>query len=144
MTFRKRERKNRQMVRNNKEEPSKIIQYIIEKLGWKKLSGWSRNYFANPIDGKIYSVSKTDGKLKELNSNPGSNGYRTVKLKGLDGEYHTKSEHKLILNAFVPNISDKIICHHINHDRTDNRLENLEWVSYKDNSRRRKDNDICK
>lgn len=128
---------------NKFEKPKKLLLEIIKKLGWKKLDNWARNYYANPYEGKIYSVAKLNGKLKQLNNKPGSNGYRTVKLKGVDGKYHTKSEHRLIANAFIPNPENKRVCHHINHNRVDNRVSNLEWTNHKDNSRRRKDNDKC-
>ena len=122
-------------------QPLNEIISIISKLGWKRLDNWARNYYVNPHEGKIYSVSKTSGKLKQLNSKPGSNGYCTVKLKGLDGKYHTKSEHKLIVDAYYPPDVNKPLCHHKDHDRTNNRLSNLERISYKSNSRRRKDNE---
>lgn len=139
-------KKNVSNQTRTKEMPIKPLLYIITKLGWKRLPGWARNYFVNPTVGKTYSVVKTSGKLRELNQNrkPGSNGYISVKLKGLDGKYYTKSEHKLIADAYLPNPENKPLIHHKNHDRTDNRLSNLERTDYKDNSRRRKDNDICK
>lgn len=131
--------------RTDKEKPLQVLEKIIYKLGWKRVEDYTRNYFANPHDGKIYSVTKRSGKLRVLNGNNkvGANGYVYVKLKGLDGKYHTKSEHVLIADAYIPNPDNKPLCHHKNHDRTDNRLSNLERTSYKDNSRRRKDNDIC-
>lgn len=131
---------------SNKDMPIKSLLDIINKLGWKRLDGWAKNYFVNPSEGKIYSVIKSNGKLRELNSNKktGSNGYVSVKLKGLDGKYHTKSEHILVADTYIPNPDNKPLCHHKNHDRTDNRLSNLERTDYKDNSRRRKDNDICR
>lgn len=119
---------------------TELIITIVDKLGWKQLSGWARIYYASPYEGKIYSVQKSTGKLKELDCKPGANGYKTVKLKGTDGKYHTKSVHRLIANTFIPNPSEKKVCHHKNHKRTDNGAANLEWVTHKENSRKRKDN----
>lgn len=133
------------MKKSNKETPIKPLLEIINKLGWKRLQGWARNYYVNPSEGKIYSVVKTNRKLRELNGNKktGSNRYVAVKLKGLDGKYHTKSEHRIIAESFIPNPENKRVTHHKNHDRTDNRRVNLEWITHKENSRRRKDNEIC-
>ena len=127
----------------DKQTPIKPLLEIIEKLGWKKINGYARNYYANPHEGQIYSVSKINSKLKELNAKKkiGLNGYVCVKLKGLDGKYRTKSVHKLIIEAYFGKPPKGCICHHKNHDRTDNQLENLEYTTYSDNSRRRKDND---
>ena len=131
------------MKRTDKKKPLQALEQIIYKLGWKCLEGWARNYYANPHDGKIYSVAKKNGKLRVLNGNKkaGSNGYISVKLKGLDGKYHTKSEHRIMCDTFIPNPEKKRVSHHKNHDRTDNRQENLEWVTHRENSRRRKDNE---
>lgn len=41
--------------------------------------------------------------------------------------------HKLVLNAFKPKESDDLECNHLNEIRTDNRIENLEWISHMDN-----------
>lgn len=42
--------------------------------------------------------------------------------------------HRIVAITFLPNPTDLPIVNHINHHRTDNRVENLEWVSHKGNS----------
>lgn len=42
--------------------------------------------------------------------------------------------HRLICEAFIPNPENKPCVDHINTDRTDYRLENLRWVTFKENS----------
>lgn len=61
---------------------------------------------------------------------PSSNqqNYLTVMLKVKRVETRI-SLHKLIALHFIPNPNNYTIVHHKNHNRQDNRIENLEWVS---------------
>ena len=86
-------------------------------------------YFACS-DGRIWS-DKTRRFLKPCMSN---SGYQMVNLC-VDGKGHIKTVHRLIASAFVPNPDNLEFVNHKNEDKSDNRPENLEWVTRSQNVR---------
>ena len=54
-------------------------------------------------------------------------------LSSLNGRLYRK--HRLIAEQFIINPDNLTEVDHINHNRTDNHIENLRWVSHKDNIR---------
>lgn len=51
-----------------------------------------------------------------------------------DGKIKNFRAHRLVAEAFIPNEENKTQIDHINTIRTDNRVENLRWVTSKENS----------
>ena len=97
----------------------------------KKISGYE-NYMAD-TEGNVFRVKK-DG-LKILKPIKNNDGYLQVKLYlyGV-GKYFTV--HRLILSTFCPNEnSDKLTVNHKDEDKTNNNIENLEWMTIGDNIR---------
>ena len=91
------------------------------------------------LDGK-YQVSTT-GKVKSLISNKiiktiftayegnkKSTGYIAVNIKG-----KRLYVHRLVAEAFIPNIYDKKEVNHIDGNKSNNNVENLEWVTHSEN-----------
>jgi hypothetical protein len=89
-----------------------------------------------PIDGfeGIYSISNRGDVFSHrrgivLKAATVSTGYLGVCLYHGDKRLKT-SIHRLVAKAFIPNPEHKPTVNHINEDKTDNRVENLEWATY--------------
>jgi len=74
--------------------------------------------------GDIYST-KTNKILKQSICN----GYMFISKNN-----QKLTVHRLVALTFLPKIEGKDIVNHINCDKLDNRLENLEWVTQKENT----------
>lgn len=83
------------------------------------------------VDGK-QRVRHLKEKIKEQTLD--KKGYLTVKLSK-NGVDERKKVHKLVAQAFIPNPNGYDTVHHINHIQTDNRIENLEWISKEEHDR---------
>lgn len=66
------------------------------------------------------------------------NGYLTINT---DGKSYLV--HRLVLETFVGECPEGCVCDHISRNRDDNRLENLRWVTIKENQHNTSANDRC-
>lgn len=94
---------------------------------WKTIPGYER-YEASNL-GNVRSLKKT--------LNPASvNGYMIVRISDRDGKYKTKLIHRLVMESFVG--GSLLVVDHIDGNRSNNHLENLEYVSQRENILRKK------
>lgn len=71
-------------------------------------------------------------KGKVLRPGLGAGGYYHARL-GKD--FLNQAVHRLVATAFVPNPEKKPTVNHKNGKKTDNRAENLEWMTHQENTR---------
>jgi len=70
-------------------------------------------------------------------------GYQYVGLY-LNGSNKTYLVHRLVANSFIENKKNKSQVNHINCDKTDNKITNLEWCTPKENMKHAKENNLIK
>ena len=79
-------------------------------------------------DGKVFNKKRN----KELKPQLQQNGYIGINLVE-NGKRSKFLLHRLIAEKYISNPENKPCINHINGIKSDNRIENLEWVTYKEN-----------
>lgn len=81
-------------------------------------------------------MRKRNGKLHECSQCPNStkDNYWTVTLYTKEGKKVKRSMHRLLMETFVPNPSNKKHVNHIDGDKSNNTLSNLEWATPRENA----------
>lgn len=102
---------------------------------WKKISDipgyeeWSGLEISN--HGRVKSYKRVpDGVI--LKQHVDYKGYVTISFR-INKKMHTKKIHRLVALSFIKNIENKPQVNHINGNKSDNHIDNLEWATNSEN-----------
>ena len=103
----------------------------VEEL-WKPLSEYKGIKVSSL--GRIRKAANKRRKERILTEFPKDrDGYYRCSVQKLDGTWTSQPVHRLVAKAFIDNPYNKDIVNHIDGNRINNKVENLEWVTAKEN-----------
>ena len=94
---------------------------------WKPVKGYEDRYLISD-SGMVWSLYQN----KPLKPNKSKNGYLLVHLK-VNNKRDARYIHRLVAEHFIPNEHNHSTVNHINRNKHDNRVANLEWMTLPDN-----------
>lgn len=100
----------------------------------KLIEGFEERYTVN-TNGEVFSLSyRNSRKKKRMCEQLNMYGYSIVQLTNKNGRRPYKV-HRLVAKTFIPNPKNKPTVNHINGNKEDNRVENLEWATIAENQK---------
>lgn len=101
---------------------------------WKDIPGYEGLYQVSS-KGNVRSLNwRNCGFVRNLYLKKHNRGYRHVEL-AKDGTRKAFTVHRLVAMTFIPNPNNYQTINHIDEDKTNNTVENLEWCTPSQNMR---------
>ena len=94
---------------------------------WRNIPSCDERYYVSS-DGRVLGAN---GLLKPVR---GKDGYLRCNI-AQDGKFRLWLVHRLVAEAFIPNPDSKAEVNHIDGDKANNNVSNLEWVTREENIR---------
>lgn len=94
---------------------------------WRNIPSCDERYYVSS-DGRVLGAN---GLLKPVR---GKDGYLRCNI-AQDGKFRLWLVHRLVAEAFIPNPDNKPEVNHIDGDKANNNVSNLEWVTREENIR---------
>ena len=101
---------------------------------WKDIQGYEGLYQVSNY-GRIRSFKrmKNNKEARQFKLTPNSTGYISVGLRK-NGKKILYQVHRLVAESFIPNPENKPQVNHIDGNKTNNHISNLEWVTASENT----------
>lgn len=118
--------------------------YIYHMENFKEIKDFETRYLIGD-NGTVISLPKehpsgfngrgiTRREKRVLTSTPDKNGYSTVCISK-DKKVYSKKIHRLIAEMFIPNPENKPEVNHIDGNKANNNISNLEWCTKSENTK---------
>ena len=110
----------------------------------KKCGGYFFEYVDVSIAGEVWKEHPAGYLVSNLGRVKRHNGYITVGWAQRDGYLQIRISgktfyvHRLVLETFVGECPEGMECDHIDRNRSNNRIENLRWITVNENRTRNK------
>lgn len=113
--------------------PQQLLKSNFDVLSLLTLRGEEWKTIVEYPDYKVSNLGRVYSELsaKILKAGMNNKGYQIVVLTK-NNKRTTKTVHRLVLKTFSPN-NDNYLVNHIDGNKLNNKLSNLEWVSYSGN-----------
>ena len=100
---------------------------------WRNIKGYEGRYQISSF-GRVKSLIDNKGKYREkILKQRIDKGYLKAHLTK-NGKQKTYSVHRLVAQAFIPNLNSLPCINHKDEDKTNNHVSNLEWCDYNYNN----------
>lgn len=106
---------------------------------WRDIKGFEGCYMVSNL-GRVKRIgfysnqsSTWEHEKKILKAGDNGKGYLFVNLSMNNKQYH-RYVHRLVAEAFIPNPENKATVNHIDCNRHNNNVKNLEWATYRENN----------
>ena len=106
---------------------------------WKSIDGYDGRYEVSNL-GRVRSLEFRNNqtafsRTKIMKATDNGHGYLIVSLREGGGRKN-HYVHRLVAEAFIPNPDNLPVIDHIDHNRSNNIVTNLQWMTQGDNVRR--------
>lgn len=116
----------------------------VLKGKYKQAGGYTFKYCVDDIDGEIWRYHKLGYMVSNLGRVQALNGVRSygciTRLQYMRIQLGARKHfvHRLVLEAFIGECPEGMECDHKDRNRSNNRLENLHWVTQQHNRGRKR------
>jgi hypothetical protein len=129
------------LKRKVKMKLEEFLEAVKKGKKYKFVIGTSGTHIASRL-GDIYGLLNPCGTFKKGNINPAKtykrkNGYLSIGLR-INGIRKTELVHRLVFESFFGKTPKNTVIHHKNSNRADNRISNLDCISFSENNKKTK------